>query len=93
MPYLSDDVESGPGLGQESLARLSARLDASRSQVTAESWENQLKAAGRWSAGEDSFAMARRLRDSVTVLYGDSGHGFLFQHPDEFGRQVLDFLR
>lgn len=111
----------GRRLGRESLARLSTRLDVSRSQVTPESWGNQLKATGRWSAGEDSawdrldqltvpvlvangahdvmidsgnsFAMARRLRDSVTVFYGDSGHGFLFQHPDEFGRQVLDFLR
>lgn len=41
----------------------------------------------------NSFAMVQRVRDSILVLYGDSGHGFLFQHYDEFGRQVLDFLR
>jgi hypothetical protein len=23
----------------------------------------------------------------------DAGHGILFQHPDEFGKDVLDFLR
>ncbi|MGI5138101.1 alpha/beta fold hydrolase [Streptomyces sp. CA-106110] len=40
----------------------------------------------------DSFAMATRLTDATTVIYSDSGHAFLFQHPDEFGRVVLDFL-
>src|SRR5262249_22456187 len=41
----------------------------------------------------NAFAMAQRLPHATTVLYSDSGHGFLFQHPDEFGRVVLDFLR
>ncbi|MFD8340616.1 alpha/beta fold hydrolase [Streptomyces solisilvae] len=40
----------------------------------------------------DSFAMARRLKNAVTILYSDAGHAFLFQHPDEFTRIVLDFL-
>jgi len=111
----------GRRLGQESLARLSTRLDVSHARVKPESWKSQLEAIGRWGAGEDaawerldqltaralvangahdvmvhamnSFAMVQRVRDSILVLYGDSGHGFLFQHYDEFGRQVLDFLR
>jgi pimeloyl-ACP methyl ester carboxylesterase len=41
----------------------------------------------------DSFAMSQRLEHGTTVLYSDAGHGFLFQHPLEFGRVVLDFLR
>jgi pimeloyl-ACP methyl ester carboxylesterase len=41
----------------------------------------------------NTFAMAQRLRHATTVLYSDSGHGFLFQHPEEFGHVVLDFLR
>lgn len=40
----------------------------------------------------DSFAMVKRLTNATAVFYGDSGHAFLFQHPDEFGRVVLDFL-
>lgn len=41
----------------------------------------------------NSFAMAQRLSNATTVLYSDSGHGLLFQHPDEFARIMLDFLR
>jgi pimeloyl-ACP methyl ester carboxylesterase len=41
----------------------------------------------------NTFAMAQRLRTATTVLYSDSGHGFLFQHPEAFGRVVLDFLQ
>jgi pimeloyl-ACP methyl ester carboxylesterase len=41
----------------------------------------------------DSFAMAQRLSNATTVFYSDSGHGFLFQHPEEFGQIVLNFLR
>jgi pimeloyl-ACP methyl ester carboxylesterase len=40
----------------------------------------------------NTFAMAQRLRHATMVLYSDSGHGFLFQHPEEFGRVVIDFL-
>lgn len=42
---------------------------------------------------QHSFAMAQRLSNATTLLYSDAGHGFLFQHPEEFGKVVLDFLR
>ncbi|MEJ0024464.1 MAG: alpha/beta hydrolase [Rhizomicrobium sp.] len=41
----------------------------------------------------DSFAMVRRLKTATALFYGDAGHAFLFQHPDEFGKATLDFLR
>jgi pimeloyl-ACP methyl ester carboxylesterase len=40
-----------------------------------------------------SYAIVRRLPNAILVIYGDAGHAFLFQHPQEFGRQVLDFLQ
>ena len=40
-----------------------------------------------------SYAMAERLPDAKVILYSDAGQGFLFQHAEEFGREVLDFLR
>jgi pimeloyl-ACP methyl ester carboxylesterase len=40
-----------------------------------------------------SYAMAQALPDAKLVIYPDSGHGFLFQYPDEFAKDVLDFLR
>jgi pimeloyl-ACP methyl ester carboxylesterase len=39
-----------------------------------------------------SYAMSQRLPNAKIVLYSDAGHGFLFQHPVEFGREVLRFL-
>ncbi|WP_328790620.1 MULTISPECIES: alpha/beta fold hydrolase [unclassified Streptomyces] len=39
-----------------------------------------------------TYAMSQRLADSKVVIYGDAGHGFLFQHPEEFGGEVLRFL-
>lgn len=42
---------------------------------------------------EDSFAMAKRMPNAQTVFYGDTGHAFLFQHPDAFAKLALDFLR
>ncbi|AWT57604.1 alpha/beta fold hydrolase [Mycolicibacterium smegmatis] len=39
-----------------------------------------------------SYAMATRLPNAKVVLYSDAGHGFLFQHIDDFTREVLDFL-
>jgi pimeloyl-ACP methyl ester carboxylesterase len=39
-----------------------------------------------------SYAMSQRLPNAKVVLYSDAGHGFLFQHPQEFGREVLRFL-
>lgn len=41
---------------------------------------------------EHSFKMAQRLPNATTLIYSDAGHGFLFQHPEEFGVAVLRFL-
>jgi pimeloyl-ACP methyl ester carboxylesterase len=40
-----------------------------------------------------SWAMAQKLPNTKLVIYGDAGHGFLFQHAEDFGREVLAFLR
>lgn len=40
-----------------------------------------------------SYAMAQALPNGWLKIYPDSGHGFLFQYPDEFGEDVLRFLR
>ncbi|MDQ8020800.1 MAG: alpha/beta hydrolase [Moraxellaceae bacterium] len=40
-----------------------------------------------------SYAMAQALPQGWLKIYPDSGHGFLFQYPDEFGEDVLRFLR
>jgi pimeloyl-ACP methyl ester carboxylesterase len=40
----------------------------------------------------NSYAMVRRLPNANLIIYGDSGHAFLFQHAEAFGRHVLDFL-
>ncbi len=40
----------------------------------------------------DSFAMVQRMKNAKALFYGDAGHAFLFQHPDEFGRVTLEFL-
>lgn len=39
-----------------------------------------------------SYAMAQRLPSAKLILYSDAGHGFLFQHPDDFGVEVNRFL-
>jgi pimeloyl-ACP methyl ester carboxylesterase len=39
-----------------------------------------------------SDAMSQRLPHAKVILYSDAGHGFLFQHPEEFGHDVLEFL-
>lgn len=41
----------------------------------------------------NSYAMAQKLPNAQLVLYPDSGHGFLFQYPETFGREVVAFLR
>jgi pimeloyl-ACP methyl ester carboxylesterase len=38
-----------------------------------------------------SFEMARKLKSAVTTFYSDSGHAFLFQYPEKFAKQVVDF--
>jgi pimeloyl-ACP methyl ester carboxylesterase len=40
----------------------------------------------------NTYAIARRLPNATALVYGDAGHAFLFQHPENFGKQVLDFL-
>ncbi|GGT09295.1 MULTISPECIES: alpha/beta fold hydrolase [Streptomyces] len=39
-----------------------------------------------------SYAMAQRLPDAKVIFYNDAGHGFLFQHPDDFAVEVDHFL-
>ncbi|WP_425258806.1 alpha/beta fold hydrolase [Rubrivivax sp. RP6-9] len=40
-----------------------------------------------------SYAMAQALPQGRLLVYPDSGHGFLFQYPDDFGGEVVRFLR
>jgi len=40
-----------------------------------------------------SYAATQRLPNATLILYGDAGHGFLFQHAEAFGNAVLGFLR
>ncbi len=40
-----------------------------------------------------SYAMSQRLPNAKVILYSDAGHAFLFQHADDFGHEVLRFLR
>jgi pimeloyl-ACP methyl ester carboxylesterase len=37
--------------------------------------------------------MSQRLPNTKLVIYGDAGRGFLFQHAEDFDREVLAFLR
>ncbi|RPE47061.1 pimeloyl-ACP methyl ester carboxylesterase [Streptomyces sp. Ag109_O5-1] len=39
-----------------------------------------------------TYAMAQAVPNSKTVIYGDAGHAFLFQHPEDFGGEVLRFI-
>jgi pimeloyl-ACP methyl ester carboxylesterase len=39
-----------------------------------------------------SYAMVRRLPNANLLIYGDAGHAFLFQHPEDFAKQVIEFL-
>jgi pimeloyl-ACP methyl ester carboxylesterase len=40
-----------------------------------------------------SFAMAQALPAARLLIYPDSGHGFLFQYPEDFANETLRFLR
>ncbi|GAB7071172.1 alpha/beta hydrolase [Mycobacterium hodleri] len=40
-----------------------------------------------------TYAMSQKLPDAKVVLYSDAGHGFLFQHVDDFAHEVDRFLR
>ncbi|WP_416264004.1 alpha/beta fold hydrolase [Curtobacterium flaccumfaciens pv. flaccumfaciens] len=39
-----------------------------------------------------SLQYAYVLRSGKVVVYSDAGHGFLFQHYEDYGREVLTFL-
>jgi pimeloyl-ACP methyl ester carboxylesterase len=39
-----------------------------------------------------TYAMSQKLPDAKVVLYSDAGHGFLFQHIDDFAHDVNRFL-
>ncbi|MCZ9342064.1 alpha/beta hydrolase, partial [Streptomyces sp. TRM76130] len=57
-------------------------------------WERQeeltlpvLVANGAHDVMIDSYAtytMSQRLPNAKVILYSDAGHGFLFQHPEDF---------
>lgn len=40
----------------------------------------------------NSFVLAQKIPQAELVLYPDAGHGFLFQYPERFARDVLMFL-
>ncbi|TCC92377.1 alpha/beta hydrolase [Pedobacter frigiditerrae] len=40
----------------------------------------------------NSYNLFQHLTNSKLILYPDSGHGFLFQYPDEFVQDVTQFL-
>lgn len=42
--------------------------------------------------GAGPWLMARHLPDARVRIYPDSGHGFLFQWPEQFARLVHSFL-
>ena len=39
-----------------------------------------------------TYAMSQRLPNGKIVLYSDAGHGFLFQHYEDFAHEVAEFL-
>ncbi|MGC0379733.1 alpha/beta fold hydrolase [Streptomyces sp. SAI-229] len=39
-----------------------------------------------------TYAMSQRLPNAKVILYSDAGHGFLFQHPEDFAHEVNRFL-
>jgi pimeloyl-ACP methyl ester carboxylesterase len=43
-------------------------------------------------SSDATYAAVRRLKAARALLWSDAGHGFLFQHAEEFARQVTWFL-
>jgi pimeloyl-ACP methyl ester carboxylesterase len=43
-------------------------------------------------SAQQSVALAREIPTAQLALYPDSGHAFMFQYPELFGRRLLDFL-
>jgi pimeloyl-ACP methyl ester carboxylesterase len=41
---------------------------------------------------KNSYDLARRLPDSVLVIYPDAGHGGIFQFHAQFVDKALEFL-
>lgn len=39
-----------------------------------------------------SYALAQAIPNARLIIYPDSGHGFLFQYPREFGDEITRFL-
>lgn len=39
-----------------------------------------------------TYAMSQKLPNAKAILYSDAGHGFLFQHHDDFAHEVNRFL-
>lgn len=39
-----------------------------------------------------AYSMSQRLPHAKVVIYSDAGHAFLFQHIEDFSREVDDFL-
>ena len=90
MPYISDEVET--------LLARGALTDYAYCEVGQENACPQLPvliANGIHDVfidAADSFAMARRPKNAITIFCSDAGHGLLFQHPEAFAREVLNFL-
>jgi pimeloyl-ACP methyl ester carboxylesterase len=40
----------------------------------------------------NAYLMAQHLPDARVRVYPDSGHGFLFQWPEQFAAMVTNFL-
>ncbi|MER6977256.1 alpha/beta fold hydrolase [Streptomyces carpinensis] len=39
-----------------------------------------------------TYAMSQKLPNAKAIIYSDAGHGFLFQHPEDFVHEVNRFL-
>lgn len=48
--------------------------------------------ADRMVPTENSYDLVQRLPNSKLVIYGDAGHGSIFQYHEEFAKEVLAFL-
>jgi pimeloyl-ACP methyl ester carboxylesterase len=43
-------------------------------------------------SAQQSLALAREIPTARLVIYPDSGHAFMFQYPESFGRLLVDFF-
>ena len=43
-------------------------------------------------SAQQSVVLAREIPTAQLAIYPDSGHAFMFQYPETFARQLLDFL-